>query len=246
MVVRGFDDAGSRVGDTLPLHASTLHSPLFTLKQSKTLDDQILSLTFSRPIDLKNTQIEIVNTETKKPRATKEIILSPEDLRIIEIRLEGKMAPDMSHDIVLKKVVDISGMEMSPESKKTTTIVFSLGNTATEAVQEVAKETPPAVTPALPPEATIPAPVTPVMEIKMETPKDTPKAVEVTKPVEVVSPPDAALDALQQKTSELGIERVEASIPLESSEPEKTPVIIDKLPQTGSSNFILLGIALLF
>lgn len=156
------------------------------------------------------------------------------------------MAPDMSHDIVLKKVTDISGIEMIPESKKTTTIIFSLGETEVEPVQDVAKETPPAVAPpAVVPEATVPAPV-PVMETKIETPKDIPKAVEVTKPVEVVSPPDAALDALQQKTSELGIERIEASVPLESSESENTPVTIDKLPQTGSSHFILLGIALLF
>jgi len=246
LVVRGFDDAGTRVGDTIPLHASTLRSPFFTLKESKTLDDQTISLIFSRPIDIKNTQIEIVNTETKKPRATKEIILSSEDLRIIEIRLEGKMAPDMSHDIVLKKVVDISGMEMSPESKKTTAIIFSLGNKQAEPMQEVVKEATPVVIPAPTPEVTIPVPVPPVMETKMEIPKDIAKAVEVMKPVEVVPPPDAALDDLQKKTSELGIERVEASIPLESSEPENTPVAIDKLPQTGSSNFILLGIALLF
>lgn len=88
------------------------------------VDDQNISLTFSHAIDLKKTQIEIVNTETKKSRTIKEITLSPEDLRIVQIRLEGKMAPDMSHDIVLKKVTDISGMDMPPESRKTSTIIF--------------------------------------------------------------------------------------------------------------------------
>lgn len=44
--------------------------------------------------------------------------------------------------------------------------------------------------------------------------------------------PDAALDALEQRIDELGIERENVSIPLEIDEPEKTPVSIDKLPQT--------------
>jgi hypothetical protein len=65
-------------------------------------------------------------------------------------------------------------------------------------------------------------------------------------PIQEITQPDVALDALQEKVEELGIEHVEASIPLEGTEVEKTPVVIDTLPQTGASAFILLGIALLF
>lgn len=56
--------------------------------------------------------------------------------------------------------------------------------------------------------------------------------------------PDEALDGLQKKTEELGIERVDVSIPLESEDPEKTPVEIDQLPQTGTSLYVILSIAL--
>jgi methionine-rich copper-binding protein CopC len=74
----------------------------------KAIDDQNISLTFSHPIDLKKTEIEFVNTETKKPRATKNIIVSKDDLRIVEIHLEGKLAADVSHDVVLKKITNTS------------------------------------------------------------------------------------------------------------------------------------------
>jgi hypothetical protein len=134
-IVHAFDDKGTKVGVSLPLHASTLRMPIFSLKESKVVDDQHISLIFSHPIDLKKTQIEIVNTETKKPRTLKEITQSEDDLRIVQIQLEGKLAPDMSHDIVLKKVTNTSGLEMLPESKKTSTIIYStLPKTAAEPI----------------------------------------------------------------------------------------------------------------
>ncbi len=221
LIVHWFDDTGAKIGETLPLHASTFRAPLFVLKDSEVVDDQNISLTFSHAIDLKKTQIEIVNTETKKSRTIKEITLSPEDLRIVQIRLEGKMAPDMSHDIVLKKVTDISGMDMPPESRKTSTIIF-----VTE--------------PVLVPEKTQ------FVETKQDPLlPDTWDDMEAKNTV--ASPaiqPDEALDGLQKKTEELGIERVDVSIPLESEDPEKTPVEIDQLPQTGTSLYVILSIAL--
>lgn len=108
LIVQGFDDKGTKIGTTLPLHASTLRTPIFSLKNAEVIDDQNISLTFSQPINLKNTQIEIANTETKKSRAITDIILSKDDLRIVQIHLEGKMAPNVSHDIVLKKVTNTS------------------------------------------------------------------------------------------------------------------------------------------
>jgi hypothetical protein len=57
--------------------------------------------------------------------------------------------------------------------------------------------------------------------------------------------PDTALDVLQQKTEELGIERAEASIPLDSWDDNKTPVSIDQLPKTGMPAFFLLGLAVI-
>lgn len=243
------------MGATIPLHASTLRSPIFSLKESKIIDDQNISLIFSRPIDLKNTQIEIVNTETKKPRATKAIISSTEDLRIVQIQLEGKLAPNMSHDIVLKKVTDLSGLEMSAESKKTATIIFSPVSEKTPIPEIITEKTdiPVSEEENPPSEKSLEKEIVPVPEketlpvLKEEKKDETIIATDtpVKIPVEATVQPDAALDVLEQKTEELGIERVEASIPLDSMDDEKTPVAIDRLPQTGMSSFLLLGIALL-
>lgn len=111
IIVQGLDDKGVSVGKTLPLHASTLRTPLFALRESQVISDQEVVLTFSRPIDISKTQIEIANTETKKTRNI-QLSLAEDDLRIVHIRLDGKMAPDVSHDLVLKKVTDTSGVEM--------------------------------------------------------------------------------------------------------------------------------------
>lgn len=74
----------------------------------------------------------------------------------------------------------------------------------------------------------------PVLETKQAQPATDIPAVQ----------PDSSLGDLQKKTEELGIERTEASVPLESRESQKTPVSIDKLPQTGTPLFMLLGIAI--
>jgi hypothetical protein len=236
IVVHGFDDTGKKVGQTIPLHASTLRSPIFNLQESIIVDDQNISLIFSRPIDLKNTQIEIVNSETKKPRATKAIISSLDDLRIVQIQLEGKMAPDMSHDIVLKKVTDISGLELSPEAKKTATIVFSSPDKPAQIPAVVVENV------VLPVVKTETPPVL-KEEKKVETAVITETPIKYNLTQESVQP-DAALDLLKQKADELGIERVEASLPIDSLDNEKTLVAIDQLPKTGMSTFFLLGIAL--
>lgn len=211
------DDKGAKVGETLPLHASTLRNPVFALKASHTTDDQNIVLTFSYPIDLKNTQIEIMNTETKKPRTIKEIKLSETDLRVVHMQLEGKLAPNMSHDIVFKKVTNTSGTEMLPESRKTITIMFSPMIDTTQ-VPETS-------------EKIVNAP-----ELK-ETVPETSSVAD--------SAPDIALDTLQKKTEELGIDKVEASVPLESDKDDKTPVEIDRLPQTGSPAFMSILLAIL-
>ncbi len=217
LVVQWLDDKGAKVGETLPLHASTLRNPVFALKASHTTDDQNIVLTFSYPIDLKNTQIEIMNTETKKPRTIKEIKLSETDLRVVHMQLEGKLAPNMSHDIVFKKVTNTSGTEMLPESRKTITIMFSPMIDTTQ-VPETS-------------EKIVNAP-----ELK-ETVPETSSVAD--------SAPDIALDTLQKKTEELGIDKVEASVPLESDKDDKTPVEIDRLPQTGSPAFMSILLAIL-
>jgi len=204
------------VGQTIPLHASTLRNPLFVLKESLAVDDHNISLTFSHPIDLKNTQIEILNTETKKPRIFKEIKVSSDDLRIVQILLEGKLAAGISHDIVLKKVTNTSGVEMPPESKKSSTIMYSiLGESV--------------------------VPVEPLEKV------DTLVAVEMAKDKVIIpidTSPDTVLDVLQKKTEDLGIDPIQASVSLEDDEQDKTPVVIDQLPQTGASGFILVIISL--
>lgn len=210
IIVQGLDEKGVPVGKTLPLHASTLRTPPFTLREFQVINDQEIVLTFSRPIDLTKTQIEIANTETKKIRNL-QTSLSENDLRIVQLHLEGKMAPDISHDLVLKKVTDTAGIEMPPEARKTSVVMFSPVPATTEsAATEVIQETIVDKT-----EQNVPV-VPETTELRIDTPKE----------------PDAALDALEQRIDELGIERENVSIPLEIDEPEKTPVSIDKLPQT--------------
>ncbi|MEI6710786.1 MAG: hypothetical protein WCK88_00495 [bacterium] len=105
---------------------------------------------------------------------------------------------------------------MLPESKKTFTVTYSPSEETTQA-----------------PETTV-VNMIPTTEVKKaESAKDVP-------PMQ----PDASLSDLQKKTDDLGIDRVPASVPLESQEPEKKPVAIDKLPQTGTPIFLLLGISI--
>lgn len=92
------------MGQTLPLHATTLQSVQFTLESALALDDQTISVRFSRPIDVGNTQIDVVNTETQKNRTIDLIETSSDDLRVVLIHLKGKMADDVIHDVIPIKV----------------------------------------------------------------------------------------------------------------------------------------------
>ncbi len=217
-VVQWLDEKGTQVGKTLPLHASTLRTPIFTLKESRVIDDQNITLTFSRPIDLTKTHIEIANTETKKVRNI-QTSLTEDDLRVVKIHLEGKLAPAVWHDLVLKKVTDTDGSEMLPESRKTSSIIFSPLPETTQESEET--------------------------EVSTTTVWETTQ-VNTSTWSEGTKEPDVALDTLQQKTAELGIERSEASFPLEATtdELDKTPVSIDKLPQTGLPLYFILVISI--
>jgi len=215
-VVQWFDAKGVKVGQTLPLHAKTLRVPLFVLKDSKTLDDQNISLTFSHPIDIKKTIIEIVNSETQKPRTIKEMTLSQDDLRVVNIRLEGKMAANVSHDILLKKVTNTSWTEMMPESRKTSKIMYSLEPAITDISLESSGPSD-------------------IVETKKET-------VEI--PVQPDMLPEKPLQDEKIPDGE-NIDVVAWAVH-ESEEPQKTPVVIDTLPQTGTSIFIILFVALIF
>lgn len=205
LIVYGFDDTGTKVGSSIPLHASTIRTPLFALKSAETVDDQNIALTFSQPIDIKNTEIEIVNTETKKARSIKKITVSEDDLRVVQVLLEGKMAPNVSHDIVLKKVTNTTGITMSPEARKTMTVTYESVSPASSAqtVQD-----------------------TPVVGEKQDT--------EIQKDPETSAiKPDVALESLQKESEELGIEKADPVVlPIESEVIEKKPVEIDSLPKT--------------
>lgn len=177
---------------------------------------------FSHPIDIKNTQIEILNTETKKPRSIQEIKLAEDDIRIVYISLEGKIAPNSSHDIVLKKVTNTSGVEMLPEARKTKTFTY-----APESAESIEK------------------PQNKESSIEAIAPKEEENKLDPVKKEEVAIDPDTSLDVLQEKAESLGIEQTEALIPLEPAEvSEKVPVSIDQLPQTGTPAFLFLLLAL--
>ncbi len=124
-IVRWYDDKNVEVGETIPLHASTLNIPVFALKDVTVVDDQHISLSFSRPVDVTKTEIEVMNTETKNVRALVSTQSSDQDLRVITLTLKGKLEPGVSHDVVLKKVTNTAGETLPLESLKKTTIVFS-------------------------------------------------------------------------------------------------------------------------
>jgi len=234
LIVQWFDAKGVKVGETLPLHASTFLVPIFALKESKVIDDQNLTLSFSQPIDIKKTQIEIMNSETKKARTIKSMTSSSEDLRIVNIILEGKLEPNISHDVVLKKVTNTTGVEMSPELKKTSTITFI--EKATSPVEDdmmadtIAPEKSTPDTDA--PSADLWIPPVPTQPVVVETQKD--------------PTPDSSQSILEPQKIVEALEPTPA--PIITKDPEevqKKPVSIDKLPQTGPSVFLMLGLAVM-
>lgn len=235
LIVQWLDANGVKVGETLPLHASTLLIPIFTLKEARTIDDQNLKLSFSQPIDVKNTQIEIMNSQTKKPRTIKNMTLSSEDLRIVNIVLEGKLEPNVSHDVVLKKVTNTTGTEMAPELKKTSTITFTVSE----------KES-------LPPENTIVADtIIPEKSLPEEDilSEDLPASALPAQPeVEDIQKEaiqsDEPIIEPQDKVNEIDT-TLESPTIIEPEIVKKTPVSIDRLPQTGAPAFLLLGLAML-
>lgn len=221
-----------KIGETLPLHASTLNIPIFALKEAKVIDDQHVELFFSRPVDIAKTQIEIMNSETKNVRGLVSTTTSDQDLRVVNIVLKGKLEPGVSHDVVLKKVTNTAGQTLPLESSKKTTITFVGGGN--DPVVPVS----PSV------ETTVVAPVTvtvpPVSKVLEEAP-----AVDTS--AEDVSTPDVTLADLKKD-----VEAIAAPVPdtttedisLLPLEDTKEPVLIDKLPQTGPSAFLFLFIAL--
>lgn len=231
LVVQWLDEKGENIWKTLPLHARTLRNPVFILKDAKVVDDQHLELQFTHSVNLEKTQLEIVNTENKKPRGIKEITLSDDDLRVVHITLEGKMAPDSPHDIVLKKVTDVSGKEMAPESRKNTTILFASLDPIT---------VPDDLTEA---EETIMLPWLTKNSVDLipdNIPTTLPEIQE-----EPLLQPEESLDDLKQKADDLDIESGELSPSIEDNEEKKTPVIIDTLPNTWSSFLLFFILALI-
>lgn len=234
-IVRWYDDQDVEMGETLPLHASTLNLPIFALHEAKVIDDQHVELSFSRPVDITKTQIEIMNTATKNVRGLESITVSDQDLRIVNIVLKGKLEPWVSHDVVLKKVTNTSGETLPLESSKKTTLTFSLPETpqedpvapAEDGVMPVTEESPAVV------EST---PAEPAVVVPEDVSEE-----------DVAVTPDVALadlkkeaEAIAAPVSDTSTEDI-ALLPLEDT---KEPVPIDKLPQTGAPAFLFLLMAL--
>jgi hypothetical protein len=223
------------VGKTIPLHASTLNIPVFGLKEAKVIDDQHIQLSFSRPVDIAQTQIEIMNTETKNVREQADMQSSVQDLRIIDITLRGKLELGVSHDVVLKKVTNTAGETLPLDASKKTTITFAAAEQApVSPVVAPVIEAPTVTTVAVAP------PVTETLE----------EAQTVDTSAAETSASDVALADLKKDVAVIAPTAPETSsdnialLPLEIEEDIKTPVPIDKLPQTGAPAFVFLLMAL--
>ncbi|MFA6079964.1 MAG: hypothetical protein WC753_00585 [Candidatus Gracilibacteria bacterium] len=234
-IVRGYDAQDVEVGKTIPLHASTLNIPVFGLKEAKVIDDQHIQLSFSRPVDIAQTQIEIMNTETKNVREQADMQSSVQDLRIIDITLRGKLELGVSHDVVLKKVTNTAGETLPLDASKKTTITFAAAEQApVSPVVAPVIEAPTVTTVAVAP------PVTETLE----------EAQTVDTSAAETSASDVALADLKKDVAVIAPTAPETSsdnialLPLEIEEDIKTPVPIDKLPQTGAPAFVFLLMAL--
>lgn len=268
-VVRGYDAKDTEVGETLPLHASTLNIPVFGLKETKVIDDQHIELSFSQPVDITKTQIDIMNTETKNIRGLVSTTSSEQDLRIINIVLKGKLEPGVSHDLVLKKVTNTSGATLPLESSKKTTITFSpVEKTQEESIVAPEKDLSTSL-PSVPSEIPVSSapifdtvkkddisktvaviepsvPIMPSSAVDSSTPPVVSKAAEIQIDIPNITP-ETALSDLKKEVESIAPKTEDISLlPLESEENTKELVPIDKLPQTGPSAFYFLLIAIVF
>ena len=96
MVVHGYTVDGKDIGTTLPLHVKTYASlpQLNIIGNPGTTSNTTLELAFSRPIDVKKTQITLTEIQTKKPLPVLEIKNASTDLRIIVVTLQNIMQLD--------------------------------------------------------------------------------------------------------------------------------------------------------
>lgn len=129
IIVHGYNAQDHEVGRTLPLHAKTYSTtPLMNLARDPfAVSDSTVELVFTRPIDVKSVQISLRNPKTKKNLTIKEIVSSPEDLRVVTIALQDMMELSVPYELTLKKVVSLAGEELPPESRTPLKIAYSGG-----------------------------------------------------------------------------------------------------------------------
>lgn len=114
------------------MHVKTFHSSSFALSGDPVVSDvETVQLTFTRPIDVKKTQVVLTNTKTKKTVGIDHIESSKDDMRVISLILSKKIEEGVQYDLMLKKVTTQAGTELPAENKTPLKIVYNSQNTPT-------------------------------------------------------------------------------------------------------------------
>lgn len=126
IIVRGYNAASQEIGATLPLHVKTYsRAPDMNLARDPLVSsDTTVELWFSRPIDATKTQIQLVDTTTKKPLPVESIKNSPNDLRIVLVTLKTKMELDGQYELTLQKVIALDETELPAENRIPLKVVY--------------------------------------------------------------------------------------------------------------------------
>lgn len=126
IIVRGYNAESQEIGATLPLHVKTYsRAPDMNLVRDPLVSsDTTVELWFSRPIDTTKTQIQLVDTATKKPLPVETINNSPNDLRIVLVTLKTKMELDGQYELTLQKVTALDGAELPAENRIPLKVVY--------------------------------------------------------------------------------------------------------------------------
>lgn len=121
-----FDKNDKEVGVSIPVHVKTFQSSKFMISGDPVIkDEKTVQISFTRPIDVKKTQITLTNSKNKSALAIDHIENSTEDLRIIFVVLKKKLEIGWSYDITFKKVTTQAGTELAAENKTTLKLAYT-------------------------------------------------------------------------------------------------------------------------
>jgi hypothetical protein len=125
-LAHAFDRDNKEIAISLPVHIKTFSTSSFAVSGDPVVvDAKTLQISFTRPIDIRKTQIIITHSQTKKQISTGPISHSPEDLRVISIPLHRDLEIGAAYDILLKKVFTQAGTELAAENKIAMKIAYN-------------------------------------------------------------------------------------------------------------------------